>query len=88
MLNISLAGLFFYNIPVQMDVEEHKEQRENKIGNIVKYFGAVMGLFYVVIGGSMLIGKIPLPISQIIQYLLGSTLLLYGAFRLYRIFVS
>lgn len=88
MLNISLAGLFFYNIPVQMAVEEHREQRENKIGNIVKYFGAVMGLFYVVIGGSMLIGKIPLPISQIIQYLLGSTLLLYGAFRLYRIFVS
>lgn len=68
-----------------MNLEEIREERTHKIGNIVKYFGAVMGLFYMVLGTGMLLGKIPLIANNIIKYGLGTALLLYGIIRLYRI---
>ena len=68
-----------------MSLEELREQRENKVGNIVKYFGAIMGLFYLVLGTSILLDKIPLVVSSLVKYTLGIAMVLYGIFRLFRI---
>ena len=71
-----------------MSLEEIREKRENKVGNIVKYFRAIMGLFYLVLGISILLNKVPLLVNDIIKYTLGTSMVLYGFFRLYRIFKS
>ncbi|MES2382564.1 MAG: hypothetical protein V4538_16065 [Bacteroidota bacterium] len=68
-----------------MSLEEIREERTHKIGNIVKYFGAVMGLFYLVLGTGILLGKVPLIVNDIVKYVLGGALLLYGILRLYRL---
>lgn len=68
-----------------MSLEEIREKRENKVGNIVKYFGAIMGLFYLVLGTSILLNKVPLLVNEIVKYTLGISMILYGIFRLYRI---
>jgi hypothetical protein len=41
-----------------MSLEEIRNKRENNVGNIVSYFGAIMGLFYLVLGTSILLNKI------------------------------
>lgn len=68
-----------------MSLEEIREQRENKVGNIVKYFGAIMGLFYLVLGTSILLNKVPLLVNEWVKYTLGIAMILYGIFRLFRI---
>ncbi len=68
-----------------MSLEEITEKRENKVGNIVKYFGAIMGLFYLVLGISILFNKVPLLVNEIVKYTLGTAMVLYGIFRLFRI---
>jgi hypothetical protein len=68
-----------------MELEEIREERENKVGNIVKYFGAIMGLFYIVLGTSVLLNKIPLNFSNWVKYSFGAIFVIYGLFRLYRI---
>lgn len=71
-----------------MSLEEIREKRENKVGNIVKYFGAIMGLFYLVLGTSILLNKVPLLVNEIVKYTLGIAMVLYGLFRLFRIWKS
>jgi hypothetical protein len=71
-----------------MSLEEIREKRENKVGNIVKYFGAIMGLFYLVLGLSILLNKVPLMVNEIVKYTLGTAMALYGIFRLFRIIKS
>ncbi len=68
-----------------MSLDEIREERENKVGNIVKYFGAIMGLFYLVLGASILFDKVPLIVSNWVKYTLGIAMFLYGIFRLVRI---
>jgi hypothetical protein len=55
------------------------------VGNIVKYLGAIMGLFYTVLGGGILFDKVPLLVNPTVKYTLGTAMLLYGLFRIYRI---
>lgn len=69
-----------------MDIKEIREERENKVGNIVKYFGAIMGLFYLVLGASILFNLVPLQVTDWVKYVLAIALTLYGIFRLFRIF--
>ncbi|MCF8429389.1 MAG: C4-dicarboxylate ABC transporter [Bacteroidia bacterium] len=71
-----------------MSLEEIREKRAYKIGNIVKYFGAIMGLFYLVLGTSILLNKVPLSVNEIVKYTLGVAMVLYGVFRLFRILKS
>ena len=71
-----------------MSLEEIREKRENKVGNIVQYFGAIMGLFYLVLGVSILLNKVPLLVNEIVKYSLGIAMVLYGFFRLFRIWKS
>jgi len=71
-----------------MNLEEIREKRENKVGNIVQYFGAIMGLFYLVLGTSIILNKVPLLINEIVKYTLGSAMILYGFFRIYRIWTK
>ncbi len=71
-----------------MSLEEIREKRENKVGNIVKYFGAIMGLFYLVLGISILLNKVPLLVNEIVKYTLGTAMVFYGLFRLFRILKS
>jgi hypothetical protein len=73
---------------ILMSLEEIREKRENKVGNIVKYFGAIMGLFYLVLGISILLNKVPLLVNEIVKYTLGTAMVLYGLFRMYRILKS
>ena len=68
-----------------MNLEEIREKRENKVGNSVTYFGAMMGLFYLVLGISILLNKVPLLVNEIVKYTLGTAMVLYGIFRLFRI---
>jgi cytochrome c biogenesis protein CcdA len=58
---------------------------EIRVGNIVKYFGAIMGLFYLVLGTSILLNKVPLQVTDLVRYVLGIAMTLYGIFRLFRI---
>lgn len=69
-----------------MSLEEIREQREAKVGNIVKYFGVIMGFFYLVLGASILLNKVPLLVNDWVKYTLGVSMVLYGIFRLFRIF--
>lgn len=69
-----------------MNVEDLKEKREHKVGNIVKYFGGIMGLFYTVLGSGIIFNKVPLMVGTEVKYILGLAMLLYGLFRIYRIF--
>ena len=71
-----------------MSLDEIREEREIKVGNIVKYFGAIMGLFYLVLGVSILLNKVPLQVTDWVKYVLGITMTLYGVFRLFRLFKS
>jgi len=71
-----------------MNLEEIREKRENKVGNIVQYFGAIMGFFYLVLGTSIILNKVPLLINEIVKYTLGSAMILYGFFRIYRIWTK
>ena len=71
-----------------MSLEEIREKRENKVGNIVKYFGAIMGLFYLVLGISIIFNKVPLFVNELVKYTLGTAMILYGIFRLFRIIKS
>jgi uncharacterized membrane protein HdeD (DUF308 family) len=73
---------------ILMSIEEIREKRENKVGNIVKYFGAIMGLFYLVLGISILLNKVPLFVNELVKYTLGIAMVLYGIFRLFRIIKS
>jgi hypothetical protein len=68
-----------------MNLEEIREKRENKVGNIVQYFGAIMGLFYLVLGVSIILNKVPLLVNEFVKYTLGIAMVLYGFFRLFRI---
>lgn len=68
-----------------MSLEEIREKRETKVGNIVQYFGAIMGLFYLVLGTAILLNKVPLFVSNWVKYTLGIAMVLYGFFRLFRI---
>ena len=68
-----------------MSLDEIREEREIKVGNIVKYFGAIMGLFYLVLGVSILLNKVPLQVTDWVKYVLGIAMTLYGIFRLFRI---
>ncbi len=68
-----------------MSLEEIRNKRENNVGNIVSYFGAIMGLFYLVLGTTILLNKIPLFVNEKVKITLGITMVLYGFFRLYRI---
>jgi len=69
-----------------MSLEEIREQRETKVGNIVRYFGVIMGIFYLVLGTSILINKVPLFVSNWVKYTLGIAMVVYGMFRLFRIY--
>ena len=69
-----------------MSLDEIREEREIKVGNIVKYFGSIMGLFYLVLGVSILLNKVPLQVTDWVKYVLGIAMTLYGVFRLFRIF--
>jgi hypothetical protein len=78
----------FYLKKILMSLEELREKRENKVGNIVKYFGAIMGLFYLVLGISIIFNKVPLFVNELVKYTLGTAMILYGIFRLFRIIKS
>lgn len=78
----------FYLKKILMSLEEIREKRENKVGNIVKYFGAIMGLFYLVLGISIIFNKVPLFVNELVKYTLGTAMILYGIFRLFRIIKS
>jgi uncharacterized membrane protein HdeD (DUF308 family) len=71
-----------------MSLDEIREEREINVGNIVKYFGAIMGLFYLVLGVSILLNKVPLQVTDWVKYVLGIAMTLYGIFRLFRLFKS
>lgn len=66
--------------------EQNKENREKKVGNVLKYFNLIMGVFYVVAG--LLIYFYPpnaLQVSNNTKLVICFALVLYGSFRVYRI---
>ena len=63
------------------------EKKATNYATVKKIISVAMGLFYIFIGLMLLItkhfGAIALP-NTTLSYILGSLMLLYGAFRLYR----
>lgn len=67
-------------------METNRQNREQKVAMILKYFGVIMAIFYFTMGAGVLFLPLFESIDPTIRYIFAAMLLIYGAFRLYRIF--
>lgn len=67
-------------------MDTHSQKREQKVAMILKYFGVIMAIFYFTMGAAVLFLPLFEGIDTTIRYIFAAMLLVYGAFRLYRIF--
>jgi Kef-type K+ transport system membrane component KefB len=67
-----------------VNLDKIRAERHNKIAMLLRYFGAIMAIFYFVMG----LGFMVLPwFAQLeeIRYAVGVMLILYSIFRTYRL---
>lgn len=62
------------------------QDREDKVAMMLKYFGVIMAIFYFTMGAAVLFLPLFEGIDTTIRYIFAAMLIIYGAFRLYRIF--
>jgi amino acid permease len=62
------------------------QDRESKVAMMLKYFGIIMAIFYFTMGAGVLFLPLFGGIDTTIRYIFAAMLIIYGAFRLYRIF--
>jgi hypothetical protein len=66
-------------------LDKTPQDRETKVAMITKYFGVVMAIFYFTLGAAVLFLPQFASIDTTIRYIFAAMLIIYGAFRIYRI---
>jgi hypothetical protein len=66
-------------------LDQTPQDRETKVAMILKYFGVIMAIFYFTMGAAVLFLPLFNGIDTTIRYIFAAMLVIYGAFRLYRI---
>jgi hypothetical protein len=64
------------------------QDRESKVAMMLKYFGIIMAIFYFTMGAAVLILPFFESIDTTTRYIFAAMLFIYGAFRLYRLFMK
>lgn len=67
-------------------MEDNRQNRDEKVAMILKYFGVIMAIFYFTMGAAVLLLPFFAALDNTIRYIFAAMLLIYGVFRLYRIF--
>ncbi len=68
-----------------MNLENTRAKRNKQIAIVLKYFGVIMAIFYIVMGTAFLVFPPFVNYAGDIRYAVASLLFLYGCFRVYRL---
>ena len=69
-------------------MDKTPQNREEKVAMILKYFGVIMAIFYFIMGTALCVMPLFDGLETTIRYCFAAMLIVYGAFRLYRILTT
>ncbi len=67
-------------------LDKIREERDRKVKSYLRYFSAIMGLFYLIAGFGLYFLDLPLSLDESIKTTASIILVAYGLFRIYRVF--